>query len=93
MEITQIDQHIDAFIETCRLHNLKITPQRVAIYRELIRSKAHPTADLMYRTIRREILGPSGCGKSTSLRVIGDLLDVSAGNSPTSLSTRSIGRF
>jgi NitT/TauT family transport system ATP-binding protein len=25
------------------------------------------------------ILGPSGCGKSTSLRVIGDLLDVSAG--------------
>ena len=25
------------------------------------------------------ILGPSGCGKSTSLRVIGDLLDVSTG--------------
>src|SRR5690606_3674119 len=25
------------------------------------------------------ILGPSGCGKSTSLRVMGDLLDVSMG--------------
>ena len=53
MENAQIEQRVDAFIETCRSRNLKITPQRVAIYRELIQSKAHPTADLMYRTIRR----------------------------------------
>ena len=53
MQKTEIDIHVDRFIETCRRHQLKITPQRVAIYRELIQSKQHPTANLMFRAIKK----------------------------------------
>jgi len=42
------------FIETCKTHNLKVTPQRVAIYRELIHSTEHPTVDAMFQTVKRE---------------------------------------
>ena len=38
------------FKHKCRENNLKITPQRTAIYRELIKSKDHPSAsDIFYR--------------------------------------------
>ena len=53
MQNTDIDTHIAHFIETCRRHQLKITPQRVAIYRELIQSRQHPTANMMYGSIKK----------------------------------------
>ena len=40
------------FIEKCQGHNLKVTPQRMAIYRELLDSKAHPTVDAMFQTVK-----------------------------------------
>ena len=49
-----IEHRVERFIETCRDHQLKITPQRVAIYRALIQSGQHPTADLMFRTVKEE---------------------------------------
>lgn len=53
MQNKEIDKYVDGFVEKCRQHQLKITPQRVAIYRELVQSKRHPSADLMFRTIRK----------------------------------------
>ena len=49
-----LDHRVQQFIETCRRHRLKITPQRVAIYRALMRSNQHPTADLMFRTVQAD---------------------------------------
>ncbi len=34
-------------------HNLKVTPQRVVIYKELIRSKEHPSATVIFDRIKR----------------------------------------
>jgi len=42
------------FIDTCRTHNLKVTPQRMAIYRELIHSTEHPTVDAMFQIVKKE---------------------------------------
>jgi len=42
------------FIETCKTHNLKVTPQRMAIYRELVGSTEHPTVDAMFQTVKKE---------------------------------------
>ena len=42
------------FIETCKTHNLKVTPQRMAIYRELVDSTEHPTVDAMFQTVKKE---------------------------------------
>ena len=51
MRDSDADYRVDRFVEICRSHQLKITPQRVAIYRALIQSNQHPTADMMYRAI------------------------------------------
>lgn len=54
MQYSEMDQRVQLFIDTCRHHQLKVTPQRVAIFRVLIRSKQHPTADLMFRTVQKD---------------------------------------
>ncbi len=54
MQDTKMDQRVQLFIETCRGRQLKITPQRVGIYRVLIQSKRHPTADLVFKTVKKE---------------------------------------
>ena len=42
------------FIEKCQAHNLKVTPQRMAIYRKLLDSTEHPTVDAMFQTVKKE---------------------------------------
>ncbi len=54
MQNQDVDHRVPHFIDTCRRHRLKITPQRVAIYRALLQSDLHPTADRMYQTVREE---------------------------------------
>jgi Fur family peroxide stress response transcriptional regulator len=43
-----------AFLQTCHKHGLKITPQRVAIFQELLISTTHPTADAIYQIVKKE---------------------------------------
>ena len=45
---------LDGFIERCKHHNLKITPQRIAIYKLLIKAKDHPSADVIYQTVKKK---------------------------------------
>ena len=45
---------LQSFIEKCKTHNLKVTPQRMAIYRELADSTEHPTVDAMFQTVKKE---------------------------------------
>jgi Fur family peroxide stress response transcriptional regulator len=40
------------FESACREHGLSITPQRVAIYRELISSPEHPSAVMIFNKVR-----------------------------------------
>jgi Fur family peroxide stress response transcriptional regulator len=54
MQNKAISQRVRLFIETCRRHRLKITPQRVGIYRVLVQSKRHPSADLVFRAVKKE---------------------------------------
>ena len=48
-----LDEKQRLFEETCHKHGMKITPQRVAIYRELTSSKKHPSAIAIFRKIRK----------------------------------------
>ena len=43
---------MDHFEKACRENNLKITPQRVAIYKALLNNAEHPTADSIYRNVK-----------------------------------------
>ena len=42
------------FVQICQKHNLKVTPQRAAIYQKLLDSDTHPTADAIFQIIKRE---------------------------------------
>ena len=54
MQVEAMHTLLKNFAATCKAHHLKVTPQRVAIYRELIGSTAHPTVDDMYQIIKNE---------------------------------------
>jgi Fur family peroxide stress response transcriptional regulator len=43
------------FYQKSKEHGLKITPQRTAIYQELIKAKDHPSADIIYKRIAKKI--------------------------------------
>ena len=41
------------FNEKCRENNLKVTPQRVAIYKELLKSIDHPNAEAIHSKLKK----------------------------------------
>ncbi|MBM3162471.1 MAG: transcriptional repressor [Chlorobi bacterium] len=47
------------FIGECRRHGLKVTPQRMAIYSALKGCVEHPSADFVYRQVKKEFPGIS----------------------------------
>ena len=48
-----INAKIDAFKAMCRDNGLKITPQRLAVYKALLRSDEHPSADMVFHKVRK----------------------------------------
>lgn len=74
MSSTVTNGTITQFIAQCRQNGLKVTPQRIAIYRVLRESPDHPSADAVYRkmastcptisfdTVNRTLLTFAGIG-------------------------------
>jgi Fur family peroxide stress response transcriptional regulator len=48
----KLKEKMDAFQAKCRKAGLKITPQRMAVYKVLIKSKQHPSAEIVFRKVR-----------------------------------------
>lgn len=44
----------DQFIDKCKHHNLKITPQRIVVFKALMNSKEHPSADIIHKKVKKE---------------------------------------
>ena len=51
----ELEQHLASLAERCRDAGLAVTPQRVAIYKALLQSEAHPDAEAVYEKVRAEI--------------------------------------
>jgi Fur family peroxide stress response transcriptional regulator len=49
----ELKEMMDAFQERCRKAGLKVTPQRMAIYSVLIGTKEHPSAEMVFRKVRK----------------------------------------
>jgi Fur family peroxide stress response transcriptional regulator len=54
MQNGKISDCFEPFIQLCKKFDLKITPQRCAIYKELTQAKTHPTADEMFQIVKKE---------------------------------------
>jgi Fur family transcriptional regulator, peroxide stress response regulator len=50
----KMDHKTEWFISRCRETGLKVTPQRLAIYHELLKTDEHPSAEMMYHKIKKE---------------------------------------
>ena len=50
-----MDLKLQDFECRCRDNGLKITPQRVAIFKALVSTDAHPTAEEVYKMVRQDI--------------------------------------
>ena len=48
-----VEEKISQFVERSKELGLKVTPQRIAIYRELAGSLEHPSTEMIYRSIKR----------------------------------------
>ncbi len=48
-----IKEKLDRFKEICKENNIKLTPQRLVIYEELINTPEHPSADMLYKRVRK----------------------------------------
>ena len=46
---------VNLFTKTCRKNNLRVTPQRLAIYKEVLKSNQHPTAEEIYQTVKNDL--------------------------------------
>jgi Fur family peroxide stress response transcriptional regulator len=48
-----LEHKLDVFRQKCRRAGLKITPQRTEVYTALIQTKEHPSAEAVFREIRK----------------------------------------
>ena len=48
-------EQIEAFRDACKTADLRLTHQRLEIYRELVKSKDHPSVERLYQRLRRSI--------------------------------------
>jgi len=55
MKLNVKDNSLDLFRKKCKENKLKITPQRIVIYQELLKSKNHPHAEALYRRVKKII--------------------------------------
>jgi Fur family peroxide stress response transcriptional regulator len=48
-------KRMEYFHEVCRQEGVRITPQRLAVYKELARSADHPSADYIHKRVRTQL--------------------------------------
>ena len=49
-----IEKKLDHFKKICKEHQIKLTPQRLVIYEELIKDTHHPSTDMLYKRIQEK---------------------------------------
>jgi len=47
-----IEKKLEHFKGICKKHKIKLTPQRLLVYEELIKTDEHPSTDMLYQKIR-----------------------------------------
>lgn len=51
----EVERRIEGFVEFCREQGIKVTHQRMEVFREVVTSADHPDADTVYRGVRQRM--------------------------------------
>ena len=49
----ELERKIRCFVELCKKNSLRVTPQRIEIYKELVKTNEHPSAETVYEKVRK----------------------------------------
>ena len=53
MRRVEVDEKIRWFTGLCQKNGLRVTPQRIEIYKELTKTDEHPSAEVLYEKVRK----------------------------------------
>jgi Fur family peroxide stress response transcriptional regulator len=53
--LKDLDTKIESFYKLCREKRLKITPQRIEVYKALMSSDEHPSAETVYKKVKKNL--------------------------------------
>ncbi len=51
----QIQERVDAFVTACRSNGYSVTPQRLALYKELVSTDQHPSPEVLFERVRAQM--------------------------------------
>jgi len=51
----EIERRMRRFTETCRQNGMKVTHQRMEVFRELAGAEDHPDAETLYQSVRKRV--------------------------------------
>ncbi len=55
MKTLNTEKVMESFYQKCEEHGLKVTPQRVFIYQELLKATDHPSIDEIYQRVKKSL--------------------------------------
>ena len=94
MSAAGLDRKVRRFTELCRETGLRVTPQRIEIYKQLIKTDEHPSAEIVYEkvkqtfpnisfdTVNRTLLTLSHVGAASIVAGTGDVRRFDGGTEP-----------
>jgi Fur family peroxide stress response transcriptional regulator len=71
--LTDLENKLEAFYKLCKEKNLKITPQRIEVYKALINSTEHPSADVVYEKVKKVLPNVSLDTVNRTLNTLSDI--------------------
>jgi len=51
----EIERRMERFVDACRRNGMKVTHQRMEVFRELAGAEDHPDAETLYRSVRKRV--------------------------------------
>ena len=51
----EIERRLERFVQTCRSRGMKVTHQRMEVFRELAGTEEHPDAEALYQSVRTRV--------------------------------------
>ncbi len=55
LDATEVERRVDEFIDSWKAKGIRVTHQRIEVFREAIRTASHPDAETIYRRVKKKI--------------------------------------
>ena len=73
LKLSDLENKIEIFCNHCKEQGLKITPQRIEVYKALIASTEHPSADAVYEKVKQVLPNVSLDTVNRTLNTLSDI--------------------